>query len=101
MDFEWLNDVGDWLGETTSNAFDYIGKNEWAANMLSGAAAGASAYMLQEDQQQHERDLLREKQRFEVDVNTIKPSAGVNVAAYQQGLMGGKLTNGLLSQKKV
>ncbi len=96
-------DIVDWTGEAVSNGFQYINENEWAANFISGAAAGAGAYLLQEDRQKHERELMREKQRFEVDVNTIDPATGgaASGTAYAQGLVGGALTNGSLAQKKV
>lgn len=96
-DLAWYTPIVDF----GSSVFDYISENEWAANFVAGAATGAGQYLLQEDQQKHERDLLREKQRFEVDVNNIAPASGVNTAAYTAGLVNGKLTNGLLAQKKV
>lgn len=102
-DTAWYTDVWDWTTDTASDAFNYINTNEWAANLLSGAAAGAGAYLLQEDRQKHERELMREKQRFEVDVNKISPASGgaASGAVYAGGLMGGALTNGAIAQKKV
>lgn len=97
-DMSWYESVVDF----GSSVFEYIGKHEWAANFVAGAATGAGQYLLQKDQQKHERDLIREKQRFEVDVNKINPaSGGVNIAAYSNGLIGGSMTNGAIAQKKV
>lgn len=102
MSYEWFTDIGNYASELASNAFQFLNENEWAANMVAGAASGAASHYLQEDKQAHERDLLREKQRFEVDVNAVKPAdGGVDIAAYSGGLLGGSLTNGVLSPKKV
>lgn len=92
--FDSFIETGSKIAEGVGN---YLNKNEWASDALAGAAAGAGQYLLQEDQQKHERDLLREKQRFEVDVNTIKPAVGGSIASD----FGGALTGGLLAPKKV
>lgn len=95
-DFDFTTDIYEPLLEMGGATLEFLNENEWAANLVGGAAAGAAAYKLQEDAQAHERDLLREKQRFEVDVNTSNPVISGNIAT---GLSGA-LTNGLLAPKK-
>ena len=83
-----------------SAAFDYIGENEWAANALGGAAGAAGAYMMQEDEQAHERDLLREKRSYDVNISNVAPGE-MDMSNYGAGLTkNGMLTNGLLTKNK-
>lgn len=102
----WFNDLievagyaADDAAKYTSMAFDYVKDNEWAADALAGAAGAAGAYMMQEDQQKHERDMNREKRSFDVSVNNVAPGQ-INMANYGAGLTkNGMLTEGLLTKK--
>lgn len=103
---EWFDDLIEVAGyaaddakKYTSEAFGFIKNNEWAADALAGAAGAAGAYMMQEDQQKHERDMAREKRSFDVSVNNVEPGA-VDMSNYGSGLTkNGMLTNGLLTKK--
>lgn len=82
-----------------SNAFNYIKDNEWAGDLVAGAAGAAGSYLMQEDQQKHDRDMLREKRSYEVNVNNVAPGE-FSMTNYGAGLtQNGLLTNGALAKK--
>jgi len=95
MSFEFFDSIA----ETASDAFDYVKNNEWAGDMVAGAAGAAGSYLLQKDQQNHERDMVREKRSYDVSVNNVAPGA-MNMSAYGSGLTkNGMLTEGLLTKR--
>lgn len=54
--------------EYGTKTFDYVNANEWAADLLTGAAGGALAYMQQKDAQDFtERMLDKKKQQSMVE----------------------------------
>jgi hypothetical protein len=93
------SDLYDGIVTGGEKTIQFLSTNEWAANLVEGAANGASAYLLQEDAQEHERDLLRQKQRFEADQDKVEVGS-INMNNYNSGLTNGALTNGLLAPKK-
>jgi len=92
MAYEWLMDnVVDPVSSAFSATGEYLNDNEWAANALTGAAAGGAAYLAQKDQQTFDR----RAQTKAWDRNmSLKQAPGINMEKYQANLSNGQLTDG-------
>jgi hypothetical protein len=98
---DWLIEVGETAGDYASDAFTEVGvyfqDNEWAANALQGAAAGGAAYLVQKDQQEHERRQADKKWDRET---SLLQAPNINMEKYRWDDMvnGGLTDRGLLSK---
>jgi hypothetical protein len=98
---EWLIEAGEAAADYASDAFtgvgEYLQDNEWAANALQGAAAGGAAYLVQKDQQKHER---RQADKKWDRKTSLLQAPNINMEKYRWDDMvnGGLTDNGLLSK---
>ena len=87
------SDVGDVVGK----AFDWINKNETAADFITGAAVGMLQYQAAAEQREADLQLAELRERREDDRQRVN-YAGVDNYTGNLTANGGLLTNGLLSQ---
>lgn len=101
---EWSTGVGDSLkpiaenlgagnaidaatdGNFLTDAFSYINENEWAANLLAGAATGAANYMVAQDANDAKERLLEKQKKLSM---VEYGGGGKNYANMKNGLLAG------------
>jgi len=92
-----LGDILDKGVKYLGDAFDWLNKNEAAADFISGAAVAGIQYTLTENQRKSDRELVELRERREDDRRRVN-YAGIDNYTGSLTANGGLLTNGLLSQ---
>jgi len=90
-------DIWDYGTEAIGNAFDWLGKNEAAADFVSGAAVQMLKNQAASDQREADMKIAEMKQRREDDRTKVN-YAGIENYTGNLTADGGLLTNGLLSK---
>ena len=89
---EWVNDLVSGASDAFSEVGTYLNENEWAANALTGAAAGGAAYLAQKDQQKYERRATDKAWERKV---SLSQAPNINMDKYNYSdLSSGSMTNG-------
>ncbi len=102
---DWMSSVGDAISagfETVSTyateAFDWIGENPEAANMLGGVALGAAQGYMQNKQAEDERAFKREMYDKKREDRFAKPGEIGNYGSHRNAIAGkGLISNGMIT----
>ena len=80
-----------------TDAFNWIGENPEAANMIGGIAAGVGQAYLQNEQARDQRAFEREMYDRRRADRMARPGEVNNYESYKNSLTKGLLTNGIVS----
>ncbi|WP_043530481.1 hypothetical protein [Litchfieldella xinjiangensis] len=94
---DWLSTGWDTVSGFATDAFNWIGENPEAANMLGGIAVGAGQAYLQNEQAKGDRAFQREMYDRQRRDRQVKPGEISNYGSHNATMTKGLLSHGMIT----